>query len=62
MWSRRWICRVWQYAGRDSEAHHPGTLLALLIYGYAAGARASRHSALSHGHALKLKQQLQASI
>src|SRR5882672_1072671 len=123
---------VRQYAGRGSDAHHPGTLLALLIYGCATGvhasraierashdsvafrfvagnthpdhdtiatfrrrfadqikalfvqvlqiaqangllklgkvaldgtkvkANASRHSALSHGHALKLKQQLQA--
>lgn len=125
---------VRQYAGRGSEAHHPGTLLALLIYGNATGvhasraierasydsvafrfvagnthpdhdtiatfrrrfgdeikalfvqvlqiarangllklgnvaldgtkvkANASRHSALSHGHALKLKQQLQAEV
>ena len=126
--------RVRQYAGRGSDAHHPGTLLGLLIYGYATGvhasraierashdsvafrfvaanthpdhdtiatfrrrfadqikalfvqvlliartngllklgnvaldgtkvkANASRHSALSHGHALKLKQQLQAEV
>lgn len=125
---------VRQYAGRGSDAHHPGTLLALLIYGAATGvhasralerasydsvafrfvagnthpdhdtiatfrrrfgeeikalfvqvlqiarmngllklgnvaldgtkvkANASRHSALSHGHALKLKQQLQAEV
>jgi transposase len=125
---------VRQYAGRGSDAHHPGTLLALLIYGYATGvhasraierasydsvafrfvagnthpdhdtiatfrvrfadqikalfvqvlliartngllklgnvaldgtkvkANASRHSALSHGHALKLKEQLQAEV
>jgi transposase len=125
---------VRQYAGRGSDAHHPGTLLALLIYGYASGvhasraierasydsvafrfvagnthpdhdtiatfrrrfggeikallvqvlqiarangllklgnvavdgtkvkANASRHSALSHGHALKLKAQLQAEV
>ena len=125
---------VRQYAGRGSDAHHPGTLLGLLIYGYATGvhasraierashdsvafrfvaanthpdhdtlatfrrrfageikalfvqvllmarengllklgnvaldgtkvkANASRHSALSHGHALKLKQQLQAEV
>jgi transposase len=125
---------VRRYAGRGSEAHHPGTLLGLLIYGYATGvhasraierasydsvafrfvagnthpdhdtiatfrrrfageikaifvqvlliaqanglmklgnvaldgtkvkANASRHSALSHGHALKLKQQLQAEV
>ena len=123
-----------RYAGRGSDAHHPGTLLALLIYGYATGvhasraierasydsvafrfvagnthpdhdtiatfrrrfaeevkalfvqmlliartngllklgnvaldgtkvkASASRHSALSHGHALKLKDQLQAEV
>ena len=123
-----------QYAGRGSDAHHPGTLLGLLIYGYATGvhasraierasydsvafrfiagnthpdhdtiatfrrrfageikalfvqvlliaranrllklgnialdgtkvkANASRHSALSYGHALKLKQQLQAEV
>lgn len=125
---------VRQYAGRGSDAHHPGTLLGLLIYGYATGvhasraierasydsvafrfvagnthpdhdtiarfrrrfgseikalftqvlliartngllklgnvaldgtkvkANASRHSALSHGHALKLKEQLQAEV
>lgn len=125
---------VRRYAGRGSDAHHPGTLLGLLIYGYATGvhasraierasydsvafrfvagnthpdhdtiatfrrrfageikalfvqvlliaranglmklgnvaldgtkvkANASRHSALSHGHALKLKQQLQAEV
>lgn len=125
---------VRQYAGRGSDAHHPGTLLALLIYGYATGvhasraierasydsvafrfvagnthpdhdtiapfrrrfakevkalfvqvlliartngllklgnvaldgtkvkANASRHSALSHGHALKLKEQLQTEV
>jgi len=125
---------VKQYAGRGSDAHHPGTLLALLIYGYATGvhasraierasydsvafrfvagnthpdhdtiatfrrrlgpqikalftqvlliarangllklgnvaldgtkvkANASRHSALSHGHAQKLKEQLQAEV
>ena len=125
---------VRRYAGRGSDAHHPGRLLALLIYGYASGvhasraierasydsmafrfvagnthpdhdtiatfrkrfageikalfvqvlqiarangllklgnvaldgtkvkANASRHSALSHGHALKLKQQLQAEV
>ena len=33
---------VRQYAGRGSDAHHPGTLLALLIYGYATGVHASR--------------------
>lgn len=125
---------VRRYAGRGSDGHHPGTLLGLLIYGYATGvhasraierasydsvafrfvagnthpdhdtiatfrrrfageikalfvqvlliaranglmklgnvaldgtkvkANASRHSALSHGHALKLKQQLQAEV
>ena len=125
---------VRRYAGRGSDAHHPGTLLGLLIYGYATGvhasraierasydsvafrfvagnthpdhdtiatfrrrfaeevkalfvqvlliartngllklgnvaldgtkvkANASRHSALSHGHALKLKEQLQAEV
>ena len=31
-----------QYAGRDSAAHHPTVLLALLIYGYASGVH-SRH-------------------
>jgi transposase len=123
-----------QYAGRGSDAHHPGTLLALLVYGSATGvhasraierashdsvafrfvagnthpdhdtiatfrrrfadeikalfvqvlqiaqangllklgnvaldgtkikANASRHSALSHGHALKLQEQLQAEV
>lgn len=119
-----------QYAGRGSDAHHPGTLLALLIYAHATGvhasrasydsvafrfvagnthpdhdtiatfrrrfadqikalfvrvlqiartngllklgnvaldgtkvkANASRHSALSHGHALKLQEQLQAEV
>ena len=34
--------RVRRYAGRGSDAHHPGTLLGLLIYGYATGAHASR--------------------
>ena len=125
---------VRQYAGRGSDAHHPGTLLALFIYGYATGvhasraierasydsvafrfvagnthpdhdtiatfrrrfgeqikalfvqvlqiaqangllklgnvaldgtkvkANASRHSALSHGHALRLREQLQAEV
>ena len=33
---------VRQYAGRGSDAHHPGTLLALLIYGSATGVHASR--------------------
>ena len=32
---------VRQYAGRGSDAHHPGMLLALLIYGYATGVHAS---------------------
>lgn len=31
-----------QYAGRGIAAHHPATLLALLIYGYATGAYSSR--------------------
>jgi transposase len=31
-----------QYAGRGSAAHHPGVLLALLIYGYASGVHSSR--------------------
>jgi transposase len=31
-----------QYAGRGSPAHHPATLLALLIYGYASGVHSSR--------------------
>jgi len=26
-----------QYAGRGSKAHHPATLLAILVYGYATG-------------------------
>ena len=33
---------VRRYAGRGSDAHHSGTLLALLIYGYATGVHASR--------------------
>ena len=33
---------VRQYAGRGSDAHHPGTLLGLLVYGYATGVHASR--------------------
>jgi len=32
---------VRRYAGRGSDAHHPGRLLALLIYGYASGVHAS---------------------
>ena len=31
-----------QYAGRGSKAHHPSTLLAILIYGYATGVFSSR--------------------
>lgn len=31
-----------QYAGRGSRAHHPSTLLAILIYGYATGTFSSR--------------------
>ena len=31
-----------QYAGRGCKAHHPGTLLALLVYGYATGVFSSR--------------------
>ncbi|MER2622472.1 MAG: IS1182 family transposase [Accumulibacter sp.] len=31
-----------QYAGRGSKAHHPATLLAILIYGYATGIFSSR--------------------
>ena len=31
-----------QYAGRGSAAHHPATLLALLVYGYATGVFSSR--------------------
>lgn len=31
-----------QYAGRGSKAHHPATLLALLVYGYATGVFSSR--------------------
>lgn len=31
-----------QYAGRGSKAHHPATLLALLVYGYATGIFSSR--------------------
>lgn len=31
-----------QYAGRGSAAHHPGTLLAILVYGYAMGVFSSR--------------------
>lgn len=40
---------VRQYAGRGSDAHHPGTLLALLIYGYATGVHASRASERPEG-------------
>ena len=28
-----------QYAGRGSKAHHPATLLAILVYGYATGVK-----------------------
>ena len=31
-----------QYAGRGSKAHHPGTLLAILVYGYCTGVFSSR--------------------
>ncbi|MGH8857745.1 MAG: IS1182 family transposase [Polaromonas sp.] len=31
-----------QYAGRGSKAHHPATLLAVLVYGYATGIFSSR--------------------
>ena len=31
-----------QYAGRGSEAYHPATLLAILVYGYATGIFSSR--------------------
>src|SRR5450830_864938 len=31
-----------QYAGRGSKAHHPATLLAILVYGYSTGVFASR--------------------
>jgi transposase len=31
-----------QYAGRGSKAHHPATLLAMLVYGYATGIFSSR--------------------
>lgn len=31
-----------QYTGRGSKAHHPATLLALLVYGYATGVFSSR--------------------
>ena len=31
-----------QYAGRGSKAHHPATLLAILVYGYATGIFSSR--------------------
>lgn len=80
-----------QYAGRGSKAHHPATLLAILVYGYCTGvfssrklematemkllrlgtvcldgtklhANASRHSALSHGHIVKLEAQLKGEV
>ena len=31
-----------KYSGRGSDAHHPSTLIALLIYGYATGVLSSR--------------------
>src|ERR1035437_5992304 len=31
-----------QYAGRGSKAHHPATLLAILVYGYSTGVFSSR--------------------
>ena len=31
-----------QYAGRGSKAHHPATLLAILVYGYSTGIFSSR--------------------
>ena len=31
-----------QYAGRGSKAHHPATLLSILIYGYCSGVFSSR--------------------
>src|SRR3990167_8512101 len=31
-----------QYAGRGSDAYHPATLIALLVYGYATGIYSSR--------------------
>jgi transposase len=31
-----------QYAGRGSKAHHPATLLAMLVYGYSTGVFSSR--------------------
>ena len=31
-----------QYAGRGSAAHHPATLLAILVYGYLSGVFSSR--------------------
>jgi len=31
-----------QYAGRGSKAHHPSTLLSILVYGYASGVFSSR--------------------
>ena len=33
---------IGQYAGRGSKAHHPATLLAILVYGYATGVFSSR--------------------
>ncbi|MBI3045732.1 MAG: hypothetical protein HYY78_23230 [Betaproteobacteria bacterium] len=63
---------VRRYAGRGSDAHHPGTLLLIArtngrlelgnvaLEGTQVKANAGRHSALSHGHALELKQPLPA--
>ena len=31
-----------KYAGRGAKAHHPATLLAILVYGYATGVFSSR--------------------
>ena len=37
-----------QYAGRGSKAHHPATLLAILVYGYASGIFSSRKLEACH--------------
>ena len=48
---------VRQYAGRGSDAHHPGTLLGLLIYGDATGVHASRAiERASHDSVMKFRQ------
>src|SRR5659263_429310 len=41
-----------QYAGRGSKAHHPATLLAILVYGYSTGVFSSRklEMAVSYTH------------